>query len=322
MMKRLIVFLLFYISSQPTFAQDYSNKGKEFWIAYSSHIDEKASVMGIYITSDKNATGNISINGTNIPFTVIAKQITRKFIGNGTGFDGSNSYVYLDMQDGIKTNAAIKITSDVPVVVYAHIIRSARSAATLALPTQVLGTEYIIPSHQSAGGNAGTEQQGIGLLSVIATQPNTVIEINPTIAGRNGKQANIPFQVTLVNAGDCYQFHGIQNADISGTTVKSISTSSTGCKPIAVFSATTWSAFDCNNSSGGDNLYQELFPVRSWGKQFITAPFKNRNYDIYRVFVKDPTTVVTLTDNGVPQIMGGTQYNAQGKFYEHIQWRW
>ena len=319
MMKRFVFFLLFYICSLPTFAQDYSNKGKEFWIAYSSHIDEKASVMGIYITSDKNATGNISINGTNIPFTVIAKQITRKFIGNGTGFDGSNSYVYLDMQDGIKTNAAIKITSDIPIVVYAHIIRSARSAATLALPTQVLGTEYIIPSHQSTGGNAGTEQQGIGMLSVVATQSNTVIEINPTIAGRSGKPANTPFQVTLVNAGDCYQFHGVQDADISGTTVKSISTSSTGCKPIAVFSATTWSAFDCTTPkpSGGDNLYQELFPVRSWGKQFITAPFKNRNYDIYRVFVKDPTTVVTLTDNGVSQVMGGAQYNAQGKFYEH-----
>jgi len=132
-------------------------------------------------------------------------------------------------------------------VVYAHIIKSARSAATLALPTQVLGTEYIVPSHQSTGGNPGTETQGIGVLSVVATQPNTVIEVNPTVAGRAGKPANTPFQITLANPGDCYQFHSVQNADISGTSVKSISTSSTGCKPIAVFSATTWSAFDCTS---------------------------------------------------------------------------
>ncbi|MFY7964143.1 MAG: PKD domain-containing protein [Chitinophagaceae bacterium] len=316
-MKTFTALLITILFSTSLFSQDYSNKGKEFWIAYSSHIDATASVMGIYITSDKNATGNIGINGTNIPFTVTAKQVTTKFIGTGAGFDGSNNYVYLDMQDGIKTNGAIHITADVPIVVYAHIIRSARSAATLVLPTQVLGTEYIIPSHQSSGGNSGAELQGIGLLSVIATQPNTVVEINPTINGRGGKLAGIPFQVTLANTGDCYQFHGVQNADISGTTVKSISTSTTGCKPIAVFAATTWSAFDCNGSSGGDNLYQQLFPVKSWGKQFITAPFKNRNYDIYRIYVKDTATVVTLTDAGVPQIMGGAQYNKAGRFYEH-----
>ncbi len=316
-MKKILFFTLFLTISSNLLCQDYSNKGKEFWIAYSSHIDATSSVMGIYITSDKNASGNIQINGTSIPFSVTAKQITRKFIGSGSGFDGSNNYVYLDMQDGIKTNGAIHITSDIPIVVYAHIIRSARSAATLVLPTQVLGTEYIVPSHESSGGNPGTEQQGIGLFSVVATQANTVIEVTPTIAGRAGKPAKTPFQVTLANPGDCYQFHGVQNADISGTTVKSISTSTTGCKPIAVFSATTWSAFDCSNSSGGDNLYQELFPVRSWGKQFITAPFKNRNYDIYRIYVKDTSTVVMLTDNGVTQTMGGAQYHPNGKFYEH-----
>lgn len=235
-MKFIASLLLFICFSNSLLAQDYSNKGKEFWIAYSSHVDEKASVMGIYITSDKNANGQIFVGTTTIPFTVTAKQITRKFIGSGTGMDASNATVYLDMQDNTKTNAAIKITSDVPVVVYAHIIRSARSAATLVLPTPVLGTEYIIPSHESNGTAGGTEQANVGLFSVVATQPNTVIEVNPKVAGRAGKPKGVPFQVTLANAGDCYQFHGTATSDISGTTVKSIATSTTGCKPIAVFS--------------------------------------------------------------------------------------
>ncbi len=319
MKKRLFVLLILVGFINTISAQDFSNKGKEFWIAYSSHIDAKLSVMGIYITSDKSANGNIYVNGTNIPFTVTPNQITRKFIGSSAGNDGSNNYVYLDIQDGIKTDAAIKITSDVPVVVYSHIIRSARSAASLILPTPVLGTEYIIPSYPSVStSGGGSEQGGIGLLSVVATQPNTVIEINPTIASRNGlRSGGNPFQITLVNPGDIYQLHGGSLLDLSGSTVKSVSSATGGCKPIAVFSASTWSAFDCAGASGGDNLYQQLFPTRSWGRQFITAPFKNRPSDIYRVFVIDPTTQVILTDGGVPQIMGGAQYNATGKFYQY-----
>jgi IgGFc binding protein len=258
-MKRLVFLIVIILNSTTSFSQDYSNKGKEFWIAYSSHIDGKETVMGIYITSDKNAVGNISVNGSNIAFTVIANKVTKKFLGAAASLDGSNSYVYLDMQDGIKTNAAIKITADVPIVVYTHIINSARSGATLVLPTQVLGTEYIVPSHQSTGGNANKDQPNIGVVSVIATQPNTIIEIKPTIAGRTGKPAGVAFYDTLINAGDCYQFHGVATGDLSGTSVKSIASSTSGCKPIAVFSATTWSAFDCQGASGGDIKSFSLF---------------------------------------------------------------
>ena len=315
-MKRILFFTIITLCCSNIFSQDYSNKGKEFWIAYTSHIDETQSLMGIYITSDQNATGNIKVGTVNIPFTVIAKQITKKILGTSGPVDGTNVNVYLDQADGIKTNAAIKVTSDVPVVVYAHIIRSARSAATLVLPTPVLGTEYIVPNYPSNGTSGGTNPN-VALFAVVATQPNTVIEFTPTINGGNGKVAGTTYQVTLANAGDCYQFHGDPTLDLSGTVVKSISTSTTGCKPIAVFAGSTWSAFDCQGASGGDNLYQELFPYRSWGKRFITAPFKNRTNDIFRIYIKDPTTVVKITDNGVTQTLGAGQYYASGKFYEY-----
>lgn len=314
-MKRFLLLLIFAEFITGIYSQDFSNKGKEFWLAYPQHIDLTQSVMGIYITSDKNATGQIDVAGTLIPFTITAKQVTTKFLGSGAGFDGSNSIVHLTMQDGVKTNGAIKITSNVPVVVYAHIIKSARSAATLVLPTPVLGTEYVVPNHESSG-MAGAGDANVGELTVVATQPNTVIEVKPTIAGKGGKPAGTAFQVTLPNAGDVYQFQGIATGDLSGTTVKSVSTGTGACKPIAVFSASTWSAFDCSGASGGDNLFQQLFPVRSWGKNFITAPFINRPYDIYRVFTKDTGTVVVLTESGVTQTLGGAQYNAAGKFYE------
>ncbi len=315
-MKKLYFFLALILSTSAIFSQNYSNKGKEFWIAYTSHIDGTQSLMAIYITSDQNATGNIQVGTISIPFTVTANQVTKKILGSsGSGpVDGSNASVYLNQKDGIQTNAAIKVTSDVAVVVYAHIIRSARSAATLVLPTPVLGTEYVVPSYPSNGSSGGGDAN-IGEFAVVATQPNTTIEFTPTINGGNTKTAGSTYQVTLANAGDCYQFQGSATLDISGTVVKSISTSTTGCKPIAVFAGTTWSAFDCNNASGGDNLYQELFPVRSWGKKFITAPFIYRSYDLFRIYIKDPATVVNVTENGTTQNLTTSNYDAAHKFY-------
>lgn len=237
-MKRFLLLIVFLGFFSGLYSQDFSNKGKEFWLTYPQHIDLTQSVMGIYITSDKNATGQIDVAGTLISFTVTAKQVTTKFLGSGAGFDGSNATVHLTMQDGVKTNGAIKITSNVPVVVYAHIIKSARSAATLVLPTPVLGTEYVVPNHESSG-MAGSGDANVGELAVVATQPNTVIEVKPTIAGRGGKPAGTAFQITLPNAGDVYQFQGVATGDLSGTTVKSVSTGTGACKPIAVFSAST-----------------------------------------------------------------------------------
>lgn len=317
-MRKILTLIILFALLNKTNAQDYSNKGKEFWIAYPAHIDGTGSLMAIYITSDQNATGTILAGSAVINFTVTAKQVTKKIFGTSGPVNGTNANIYLTQSDGIQTNSAIKITSDVPVVVYAHIIRSARSAATLVLPTPVLGTEYIVPGYPSDGSGGGGGSGAAAELpqfAVVATQANTTVEFTPTVNGLNGKAAGQTYQITLANPGDCYQFQGVAKGDISGTVVKSISTSTTSCKPIAVFAGSSWSAFDCNNASGGDNLYQELFPVRSWGKRFITAPFIYRTNDIFKIYVKDPATVVNVTENGSTQNLTASNFDAAHKCY-------
>lgn len=290
--------------------QDFSNKGKLFYVTYPAHIDGTGSAMGLYLTSDVNANVTVTVNTTVKTFAVTANNVTRVFIGPTSAGDAPNTYVYLAQNEGIKTNAAIKIESDKPIVVYSHIIRSARSGATLVLPVTVWGQEYIMPSYANSGSS-----QGYGALSVVAAEPNTVIEIRPKVNSRDGaRPANLAFQVTLVNPGDVYQLQFALNQDLSGTTVKSVSAGTGGCKKIAVFSSTTWSGIGCSGASGGDNLYQQLFPTGAWGKQFVTAPFKTRNSDIIRVFIKDVGTVVTKTENGVTTTLTGLQ---AGGYYEY-----
>lgn len=320
----LFFLLIFVFLNKQNFAQDYSNKGTNFWISYPEHIDGTNSMMGLYITSDVNTSGTITINGANVPFTVTANTIQPRFItatGVGTNVIGTNSYVHLgSLQDGIRTNGAIHITSLMPVVVYAHIIRSARSGATLALPTQVWGKEYIVPSYANSGGNGAN--QGYGELNIMASLPNTQVEITPSINTRNNTHsAGTPYTITLANPGDVYQVQFPQNGDMSGTIVKSVASGSTGCQPIAVISATTWTALNCGSGNGGDNLYQQLFPYGAWGKEFVTSPLKKTsnpadlNIDVLRVYVKDPTTVVKKIENGLTTVLAG--YNATGMYYEY-----
>src|SRR5436190_24274853 len=106
MRKRGLLFLAL-LASFTGIAQDFSNKGKDFWIAYPAHIDGTTSAMGIYITSDVNATGTVTVGGTVLTFTLSSNSVVRKFIGPNASGDAPNTAVYLNTQDGITTRAAI-----------------------------------------------------------------------------------------------------------------------------------------------------------------------------------------------------------------------
>ena len=307
-----IIFLPLLVAGVSGYAQDFSNKGKDFWVIYTGHIDGLTSRMALYITSDQNATGTVSVAGQTINFTVTANQVTTVRFTSSTS--PSNSVAYNGQTVGTNTNTGIHIQSDNPVVVYAHILNQARSGSTLVLPTNVLGREYYVASYASIAGSGGNIRRSE--FAVAATEDATTVEITPTAPDANNTYpANIPFQVTL-NKGDVFQYQTANEGDLTGTNVKSIATAQSPCKPIAVFAGSTWTAMGCSNAGSGDNLYQQLFPFVSWGQYYITAPFILRSYDVFRVLVKDPTTVVQV--NGVAlnpaTLINNTYYdfNTQG----------
>src|SRR6516225_9109130 len=81
-MKKIYLLTLLILSFWGTRAQDFSNKGKDFWIGYGHHVKMYTTgagqeQMALYITSDVNTTGNVTISGIfNQNFTVTANQIT------------------------------------------------------------------------------------------------------------------------------------------------------------------------------------------------------------------------------------------------------
>ncbi len=303
--------LIFVLSLAPAFGftQDFSNKGKDFWLAYPAHIDGNNSRMALYISSQVNTTGTVVVPGGVIPFSVTANQATVVEVSPQT-------YNVLNAQNNsIAVGRGIHITANDPVVVYSHVLNQARSGSSLIIPVNTLGREYTAISYRSStssnppGGSGGTASGSIFL--VVAVEDNTVVEITPTAANiNNSRPVNVPFSINM-NKGDVYQYITSSSNDVTGTSIRSISSGTSSCKPIAVFSGSSWTTMECAGASGGDNLFQQLMPKAAWGKNYVTAPFADRQYDIFRILVDDPTTVVTRNGTAL-----NTATLINNKYYE------
>ena len=300
---RLFLIFIFAAKGILVFSQDFSNRGTDFWVVYSGHIDALNSRMALYITSNVNTSGTVSVNGKSTDFTVIANQVTVVQLSKTSTLTNADAYLTennVSQLEVIGINKGIHIKSQNPVVVYSHILNSARSGSTLVLPTKVLGREYVVATYKSTGnivpitGN-GAEQQKNTQFEIIATEDGTNVEITPTNSDYNNRHiANVTFD-TILNKGDVYQYQSFE--DLTGTKIRSVATSTLTCKKIAVYAGSTWAAMGCSGAGSGDNLYQQLFPTSSWGKHYYTSPSINRKYDLFRILVQDPSAIVYV--NGV-----------------------
>jgi hypothetical protein len=194
--------------------------------------------MALYITSSVNTSGTVSVNGKSTPFTVVANQVTVVQLTSSTSPSNSDAYLAnnnVNQLEVIGINKGIHIQSQNPVVVYSHILNSARSGSTLVLPTKVLGREYVVASYKSTGnivpitGN-GAEQQKNTQFEIIATEDSTNVEITPTNSDYNKRHlANVTFD-TILNKGDVYQYQSFE--DLTGTKIRSVALSNLSCKKI------------------------------------------------------------------------------------------
>lgn len=293
-----LAILLVFVKTQHLHAQSTSNRGTDFWLAYAAHVDGLTSRMTLFISSDVNTTYHVTSGNTTIASgNVVANVVTAVFI------DPNVYNVYIASSDVREINRGINVTTGEPVSLYAVISNNARTGSSLILPTATLEQEYYVFSQQHTG---NFENNQYSEFTIVGAKDGTVVEINPNQPSRNGtKSAKVPFQITL-NKGDVYQYQAVD--DLSGTHVKAI----TGCTPIAVFSGNTRAAFcepgNTRNPNGGDNIFQQLFPVTAWGKNFVSAPFYNTlngNTDLIKIIVAEDNTMLTINGsttsvNGVP----------------------
>lgn len=295
--------LLLIVIPSIVFSQDFSNKGRDFWVGYGNHVkmtavnQANAQEMVLYITSSQNANFKIEIPGTGWSWS---GSVMANAVITSPPIPKSGPHDARLVNEGLYKRG-IHITSDRAVVAYAHIYNQNVSGATLLFPTNILGIDYYSVNYTQRSNEPGS----YSFFYVVATEDDTQVEIIPSKTTRGGRPAGAPFLVTLMK-GEIYNV--LADEDLTGSKIRSVSGGTTGCKKIAVFSGSGKIFIACsNNQNSADNLMQQAFPAAAWGKKYLTAPTQGMPNNFYRIAVSDPATQVTV--NGIPLT------GLQGNFY-------
>ncbi len=298
--------------------------GCEYWGAFlqnSVTYGENVGNYAVVVANPNDTDVTVTIYGSGdtqlSQFTVAPGQI------NSATFDLTR----LITGAGI-SNFGYKIVSSRPVTVtqmnpFGNVLTYSNDA-TLLLPKGVLGLQYHAMSwpnfyyFEDGGCDGDTEFNQPGFVSVVATEPGTTT-LSVTYSAASAAGSGVAAQ----NAGDtiAYSLNQYQILTLNSSSANSGSTGYgadlTGSfivadKKVAVFGghyctfvpATTWAC---------DHLEHQIFPLKSWGKDFAvvrTMP-RSSEADYFRILASANGTTVSWTGG----VSGTTTLNA-GQFHE------
>jgi gliding motility-associated-like protein len=322
----IISFLVFF--SAKLSAQDKSNRGKEFWLAYGfdytffNELPSNSQELAIYISTELAATVTITITNTGYSqtLTIPANTVDASILIPKSGANDART-----LTDGLQ-NRGIHIMSNVPVAAYAHVYANQVSGATMLMPTETYGYLYhSINYYQTT--SQSNPNDWYSWFYIIASEDNTKVNITPSDTTKNGWLPNQTYSVTL-NKGESYHVFGkagpfqtnnyaLCSKDMTGSKIVSVIGGDGSCHPVAVFSGS--GGIRLCRGDGGEFMQQQVFPAQAWGTRYLTYHTINNantdilqtNRNIYRVCVADPTTVVKK--NGI--VMTGLINNF---YYEYM----
>ena len=323
-MKKFTIFLLLGLISCTAFAQDFSNKGKDFWLGYGYHVrfvtsggasGLNAQEMVLYFATE-NIPGqntNIKIEIPSVGYIETISNVPPGTIVTSAPIPKSGSQDARLIAEG-QYSTGIHVTSDKPVVAYTHIYNGNVSGATLLFPTNTLGKEYYSINYTQVS----NENSSNSFFFVVAADTGvTTVEITPS-QNTISHAAGVPFTVNL-NQGEIYNVMGALNsggsasnftgADLTGSRIRSISNGGIGCKKIGVFSGSGKVKISCSSSQSSDNLIAQAFPKSAWGKKFLTAPTQNMPYNYFRIAVTDAATIVKVNGTPITGIINSFYYD-------------
>jgi hypothetical protein len=192
-------------------------------------------------------------------------------------------------------NRGIHVVSEAEVTVYGLNQMNATTDAFLGLPTDILGSEYLTLGYQN------TNIVNATLFGVVGTQNATTITITPSVT-TGVRMAGVPYNINL-NQGEVYQLINIASApaDLSGTVVTSNS-------PVAVFGG-----HNCANIPPGftacDHIVEEIPPLSTWGRSFVTFPLATRlRGDTFRFLAGTNSTQISVNGSLVATLNRGQRH--------------
>ncbi|MBK7230881.1 MAG: gliding motility-associated C-terminal domain-containing protein [Saprospiraceae bacterium] len=254
-----------------------SNEGTEFWFSFMEHRDRSNNRM-LMVTSKYNTTGTVTIPGSGWTrnLDIPANGIVTLALPSECENLGSENILW----------TAVVLRTGQASSAYIHQYNDFRSDAALVLPVTALGKEYFTMSYsayQNSDDHYPTE------FVVVATENQTNIRITTNANTEGGRLKGSSHSIVL-DQGQSYQVQGANvSQDLSGSYISSD-------KPIAVFSGNRWTQVP-NGCGNRDNLLEQMYPIETWGKEFVSAPSALTSEDIYRVIASEDQTNVRVENN-------------------------
>ena len=285
-----VLTLFFLLNNNLSFSQSIkTNEGTNFWFAYPNHSDTYTVGYWISITSFVNATGTVSVPGMSFTqnFTVTPGIVTRVALPN-TVEDSVSEVIENQAVHVISTNIIALFSSEEGPI-------GPRNDNSLLLPDSVLGNDYYVMSYDNR------YAPGRGHSEFIINTPGTSVnlEITPSVLTSAGHLGGVPFTITL-NSGQCYMVQS--DSDLTGSRVRALNTAQT----FAVSGGNSLTSVSCGATV--DNLYEELFPVSSWGKNYVFVSTPKAD-DLCRIFASCDSSHININGTLVTMLQAGKYFD-------------
>jgi len=273
-----------------------STEGTEFWFGFMEGRNTFDHYVEITVSSREGATFSIYIGQSDTP--VYTHTI-------GANSSDQIRLPYKDVEPTLSEqvlNLGLHLVSDKPVNVYC--LNRDRNSSDVAVmyPVESLGTEYYTmcytPHLDPGNYNHGRNSEFV----IVAPFDSTSVTIT-TVAEPDGPgQKGVPFTVKL-DRGQLYQVQSYEG-DFTGSHI-------TSDKPVAVYSGSLSTTIPYEATGGWDHMYEQMPPVKTWGREYYTVPLMTRKRDFFRVLASQDQTVYYI---------GNTKQRVlqKGEFREHI----
>lgn len=289
-----------------------SNEGCDYWVVDMDNKGPAADSPYAVIVSNLN-TSAVSITISS-QADAQADPVT---VASGNVAPGQLEVFELPQQNMGSTGVfwkALRLQASGPIVAYQfnplENVGVYSNDASLLLPSNTFGTEYVVVSREEIPSNEyGSFRGSISIVTGTADTEVMVQAAGVTLGGSGipklqpGEMATVviqPYQVLNIQSDEL-------GTDLTGTLI-------TSDKPIGVFGG--HEAAVGNEQCCADHLEQQLFPVATWGKNYVATKSQTRGVekDYWRIVASQEGTSVSLSPSlpGIPNpILLG-----RGEFYE------
>ncbi|MCO5250263.1 MAG: T9SS type A sorting domain-containing protein [Candidatus Kapabacteria bacterium] len=278
-----------------------SNAGTEFLMTFHPCWETQGpnNAIRIYVASLYKTKVTLSIPGFAI--TIVKETIPNDVIEFTLKPTEAQVYSKSDFvapqPSQVWEKRAIIITAEDPIICYGVTRFQYTSDGYMALPINVLGTDYQVASYADPTNNTG--QFLPSYTSIVGAYDNTTVNFKlggfetMRIIKENGDELKAGQSMTkMIHKGDVWLIAGVgQFNDLTGSNVNAD-------KPVAVISG-NFCAYIPTHIAACDYIIEQELPIYNWGKSYLVSPIAYRKKPaLVKVFAAEANTNFSI--DGIP----------------------